>query len=205
MVRTRSRRVLQDPSLALFGIRLRVEEQNVMNAPNTKEKKIKFLKQMGQIVVSSKAADVNAQIRQFLYAQIRMQPTKPHTIPMLFRQVFGKASSTHKYGTVIGYLPATRTHTIQWDGTNKTLSIDLTREKNWSRVPWPGNFVDRNDCEVSNSGYVDYGPDCPKCFAFLGIGEKAWARCQMCGLNEPGAMWSSRFSHLRDIVEYNEE
>lgn len=96
-------------------------------------------------------------------------------------------------GTVVAYLPATQEHMIRFDGQEKTFSFRLLKEKNWERIPWSGNTLDASHevGEVSTSSYLSYGPDCPKCAAFLGIGIRAWSRCQMCGQDEPGAAtWS---------------
>lgn len=96
-------------------------------------------------------------------------------------------------GTVINYLPATQEHVVQFDDSNKRFNFFLLHEKNWTRIPWFNNTLDNSTTvgEISNDSYISFGPDCPRCAAFLGVGIEAWSRCHMCGLDEPGAcLWS---------------
>lgn len=191
----------------LFGIRLKTIQNNYVQSPNTKDKKIKFLNSVGiNMYAFAKAKEVNEKIRSYLLMHI----TNSHlchskTIPMLYRMVFGHLSEYVKYGTVIAYLPATEQHCVKYDNENITIMMDLTCEKNWERIPWNNNRIDSiSGNEISDSTYIDFGPDCPRCANFLGIGTNAWSYCKICGLNEPGAGWSTRFSNMREHVKYDE-
>ena len=115
-------------------------------------------------------------------------------------QLFGirlKMYIQKKYviGTVVAYLPAMKQHLVRFDGESSTHSFDLIKERKWNRVPWTGNVLD--DSYIGEKSvdtmlaFQTFGPDCPRCAAFLGIGEEAWSFCKMCKLNEPGAcMWT---------------
>ena len=96
-------------------------------------------------------------------------------------------------GTIVAYLPATQEHVVRFDGSRKQFHYQLVNEKNWKRIPWPDNVLDSTTetGETCNDGYLSYGPDCPRCAAFLGVGVNAWSKCSICGLNEPGScLWS---------------
>ena len=83
---------------------------------------------------------------------------------------------------------------VRFDDKPNVFHFCLTREKNWKRIPWDGNVFDTSDVGEHNTdaSYISFGPDCPKCAAFLGVGVKAWSVCHMCGHNEPGAcVWGS--------------
>ena len=95
--------------------------------------------------------------------------------------------------TVVNYLPATQEHIIKFDDSNKQFHVHLLREKNWKRIPWSNNVLDSTtkNGEISNDTYLSFGPDCPRCAAFLGVGAEAWSKCHICKLDEPGAcLWS---------------
>ena len=95
-------------------------------------------------------------------------------------------------GTVVAYFPATKEHLVRFDD-GKQSHFHMRSQKNWVRIPWPGNVLDPNSemGETSDDSYISFGPDCPKCAAFLGVGAKAWTKCHMCSLNEPGAcLWN---------------
>ncbi len=92
-------------------------------------------------------------------------------------------------GTVIAYFPATQEHIIRFDNSDKLYYFHLMKENNWKRIPWNNNTLDATSeiGEVSNDTYISFGPDCPKCAAFLGVGASAWSKCHMCSHNEPGS------------------
>ena len=96
-------------------------------------------------------------------------------------------------GTIVAYLPASQEHVVRFDGSTKQFHFCLANEKNWKRIPWPNNVLDATTeiGEISKDTYLSFGPDCPRCAAFLGVGANAWSKCSICGLNEPGAcLWS---------------
>ena len=196
-IKTRRTKISNDQDrFDLFGIRLKVNESKMVHVPNTKVKKIQYLETHGhKIEKNCKATTINVLIRNVLISK-GASLTKNSTIPKLFKQVYGDSQHKIRYGTVIGYMPAMQYHTILFDDNHATTNTDLLRENKWERIYW------KNEC--AGEHYIDYGPDCPKCFAFLGVGKEAWSRCHMCGLNEPGAMWSTRFSEMRDQVLYDE-
>ena len=101
---------------------------------------------------------------------------------------------TNSNGTVICYFPATKEHVVKFDEqTQQYYYFQLHKEKNWTRIPWNNNILDNSDIgeHSTNVSYIDFGPECPKCAAFLGVGVNAWSKCSICSLNEPGScMWS---------------
>jgi hypothetical protein len=108
-----------------------------------------------------------------------------------------KLKKEYKRGTVVAYYPATHEHVIRFDDKDTLFNFRLTRENNWERIAWDGNVLDSSQVGESNGSnnhdsYLSFGPDCPKCAAFLGVGVKAWSVCNMCGHNEPGAcVWGA--------------
>lgn len=112
-------------------------------------------------------------------------------------KIFGiRLSMRHKSewidGTVIAYLPASKQHIVRFDNGNECAHY-LTTQKDWHRIPWPCNVLDNSEMgETSTTeSYIAFGPDCPRCAAYLGVGANAWSKCAMCGLTFPGAcLWN---------------
>lgn len=205
MVRTRrsANRIFGDDGLSLFGIRLEIRERHHSQVPNTKALKIAFLNDCQVMLPANvKANAVNDAMRAYLIPRLSdAQRRKAATIPAMHKLAFPPRNIIRK-GTVVGYMPVSRIHKLQMDDSDVVVTMDLSKEDDWRRIPWGDNTVDELGKECGAHDYVDYGPECPRCFANLGIGVDAWARCSVCGLNEPGLMWSSRFSNLRSDVVY---
>lgn len=187
-------------------------------APNTKAKKVEFLRAQNiYVTANAKANEVNDKIRQFLNNKISANQRwhtlhsvkQKLTIPAIFRKVYGSSQALKRKGSVVGYLPASQKHAVLFDDDNKIMEFDLIKDDHlWQRVPWPNNVLDSSELGEHQSipcSYINYGPECPRCFAFLGIGHQAWTFCSICRLNEPGAMWSTRFTSMRRPVCYDEE
>ena len=123
-------------------------------------------------------------------------------------------------GTVVGYLPSSREHIIlfddasqrptilssrgqPYDAAKNVMHMDLLSDTSvWKRVAWQGNVLDDHapsgERPLVQGGLLSYGPECPQCDEFLGVGAHAWTKCTQCGLMEPGAMWSKRIRSVRD-------
>ena len=123
--------------------------------------------------------------------------------------------------TVVGYIPTNKEHCILFDDASKpdpttrtkddkkrgcsliaplnVIQMKLDKEKGWSRIPWEGNLLDASNggehsvASILPPGVFDYGPECPRCFAHLGVGISAWEKCSFCKLLNPGSAWSVRF------------
>ena len=129
----------------------------------------------------------------------------------------GKIES--RKGTVVGYFPASKEYHVLFDDTLKIqkkracdvtekggsllssvglIQMELDTDKDWMRIPWDGTVLDTSNegehcvSSILPTGMFEYGPNCPRCFAHLGVGMNAWEICSMCNLTNPGSTWSDR-------------
>lgn len=206
----------------LFGIRIAFRVDVVSCVPKLKNDKIHFLSN-ANVDCSNlySARDVNRRFRQYLEHKTMMN--KSTQLAVLWKKY--TTNSMTRTGTVAGYLPSSEEHVILFDDelekarastrTQREFGClswtvppnfhheDLFKQSDWVRIPWEGNKLDLTapcgermiDC---NSMLPQrFGPECPRCFANLGIGTAAWSRCATCHLSEPGVLWSLRFSSMR--------
>ena len=125
---------------------------------------------------------------------VRISDTEISRMSLFGIRLKMKQKKVYKKGTVVAYFPATKEHVVRFDDKPNVFHFCLTKEKNWQRIPWDDNVLDSSDVgeHSLDASYTSFGPDCPKCAAFLGVGAKAWSVCSMCGHNEPGAcVWGA--------------
>lgn len=201
--------------MSLFGIRIVMFDQEQVTMPKSIEAKKLFVASKGIPTINTmKAGELNNLVRAWLQKQTGSQLM---SIAQLWRLKYGKFTYNERKGTVVGFSPLSLQHSILFDDDNvnmydkhnnvipaKTFTFDLLDARNWKRIPWNDNVLDPNESigeKVSTLSSIicfsDIGPECPQCRGSLGIGISAWSKCHICGLNEPGVMWSTRFKSIR--------
>lgn len=200
--------------MSLFGIRLIMYDKEENKWPKTKLERICYLESLNITVLkNSKCKQVASLLRKHLQKQAT---STEYSLKKLWNMLYPSFVYKERYGTVIGYFPATQRHVILFDDddkflTNKsddvvapkTFTVNLLSLQNWKRIPWEGNVLDDlEECgervKDANALVNAFGPNCPRCYNNLGVGALAWSSCGICKLNEPGVMWSLRLNEIRN-------
>lgn len=206
---------------ALFGIRIEMSFEVRTCVPKTPSKKLEVMRDNNIDCTNLKAArEIGRSFKAFLEDAVGVQSA---SLALLWDKFTTQV--TCRKGTVIGYLPASEDHVILFDDeAEKARSVvhksgqfgvssyivqpklvyqNLLKKKDWQRIPWENNVLDPGDPTGERPATTSdipqpFGPECPRCVASLGIGSSAWSRCSLCHLNEPGVLWSLRFTNIRN-------